>query len=387
MNGRQQQQQQHARNNRANIDHDPLDFLSALGAAHSMVAQNIAEEGYNPKKITVDADVFNDLVVQHLDQLKEKDIGENAADAGDGHDNGYYSDDEESQKRVDRLIGNKEEGDSFTVTQHFIYQGTLNEFKNGLQPTTITQSCPALESAPHRPVTKSSRVTMMQNSTPFPINFKMNGVASSNIQMDHNSDTYKNVTYKIPPNAITPMSVNTSIFEQGDGVAFEIDDMQLELAYTTDAEIQASIQFPAISDFIGEGRTPTASQLEKYEQSKATFAKADQCFVAKSAPLGRYITMATDIGSRVPMGWEDRFPDHYLMPQFEVAAHIANMKETLEESPIGKLHGMTGTITRHDGQDWDHIPNGIPEEEANFLLNSRQTIQVTVEHDLMAILG
>ena len=92
-------------------------------------------------------------------------------------------------------------------------------------------------------------------------------------------------------------------------------------------------------------------------------------------------------GSKVPLAWANKFPDHLLLHQKEIDAQIADMKQTIESSPIGKMHGMTGSISRHDGKEWDYVPNGIPELEAKYLLTTRQCIALTVEHHVQAYLG
>lgn len=373
-------------NNATPLDNNnSLDFLSAMGVGIAAVMQNAAEQGLSTKnidKLYVDQEAFDDVVSGHLKTLNEdENFGNDVeADVDDGSSDEYC----DPSRRIDKFI-DKKEGDNFTITQHFSFQGTLQAFKDGRAPTSLVMVCSDMEGADHRPLVKESKVTMIQNSTPFLVNFKLEGTPSTNIQMDENDGTHKRVTYKIPSDAVTPMCVNTPIFCHGEGIDFELDNLQEKFAYTTPSEIQASVQFPAIQEFIGD-KIPSQKELDQYAAAKEAFSNAQQNFVMINSPLGEFI-QENSSNSRVALAWEKKFPNHLLLPQKEIDSQIGEMINMIETSPIGKMHGMTGSISRHDGQTWDFIPEGISEEEAQHLLNTRQTILVTVEHHVQAYLG
>jgi hypothetical protein len=383
---RQQQQQRAQKNAVTSEDCNGLDFFEAMGVGVKAVMENAQEQGLSTKsidKLYVDPEAFDDVVRDHLDLLTANEEGIGNEIDGESND-GDSNDDFDSSKRVDRTI-DKKEGDNFTITQHFIYEGTLQAFKEGTAPTSHTMVCSDMQKADHRPLVKESKITMIKNTTPFVINFKLDGTPSTNVQMDEMEGTHKKVTYKIFSDALAPMRVDTPIFTHGEDVDFELDDLQEEFAYTTEAEIRASVQFPTIQEFIGD-KLPSPKEIEQYNSSKNVFTSAQQNFVVRDSPLGRFIQKNTN-GAKVSLAWENKFPNHLLLPQREIESQFAEMLETIDSSPIGKMHGMTGTISRHDGKDWDYIPEGISEEEARHLLTTRQSILVTVEHRVQAYLG
>lgn len=383
---RRQQQQHQKKASIISEDCNGLDFFESMSVGVKAVMDAAQEQGLSTKSVGglyIDREAFDEVVLDHYKSLNKKESVGNEIE-GDSDDDNSDEDNYASSKRVDRSI-DKNEGDNFTITQHFIYEGTLADFRDGRVPTTLVMVCSEMHEAEHRPLVKESTVTMIKNTTPFVIDFKLEGTPSTNVQMDEKEGTHKKVTYKIPSDAISPMSVNTSIFLHGEGVDFEIDDLQDEFAYTTKAEIEASVQFPAIQDFIGD-KIPSTKDLEQYNSSKNVFIGAQQGFVTKDSPLGRFIQQNTN-GSKVTLTWENKFPNHFLLPQREIETQISEMLETIDSSPIGKMHGMTGTISRHDGQPWDYIPGGISEEEARHLLTTRQSILLKIEHRVQAYLG
>lgn len=375
----------------------PLDYLQAVGETIQQVQAEIESHGNNPEKnLVLDETVFNNAVKEKLLAEARKNSlqinSEMSSETGNNNNGGGDDGQGISFKKQDKIMGNKHEGETFLAVQNFIFQGSLKEFANGTVSPSITMQCPAILEAEHRPLTKSVRVTCIQNSTPFPIDVHLSGVNQTTIQMDHRDDTYKKVTYKIPPNAMTPMQVKHSIFDRSFGSGgssdFFVNEHQLNLAYVTPEQIQSSIKFPHISEFLSDGETVTPMAVQKYNASMSAFQAAKRCFVEKNSPLGKFIQMSnSNIGSKLKMPLDETFVNHYIMHQDEVNEHIAKLNESLENSPVGKLHGMVGTISRHDEKPWDHIPSSISPEEADSLLNNMQTIQFTVEHSMQVHLG
>ena len=365
-------------------EYDGMDLLDSLRVGFKAVIDDAAAQGRtNIGSVYINEEAFNELVYDHLESLNEANVG-NEIEGESGDDNSNDEDEEGSYKRVDASM-NKNQGDNFTITQIYGYEGTLLAFKEGRSPTSQQMICKEMEDAEHRPLVKESKIVMIKNSLPFDLNFKLDGIRSTNVQMDQFDGTHKRSTYHIPSDVVTPMCVNSSIFTQGDDIDFELDTQQEEFAYTTNAEIEASVQFPEIGEFIGD-KTPTSKEIEKYNAAKEVITNAQQGWVIRDSPLGRYI-QANVASPKAATPWDEKLQNHMRLPQKEIETHIEDMKEMLATSPIGKMHGMTGTITRHDGKAWDYIPEGISEEEARHLLTTRQTVLVTVEHRVQAYLG
>lgn len=365
------------------VEYSALDYLESIGVGISEVVKDATEQGLTTKdisKLTIDKEVFDDIMRSHLESVNNVEQIGNEVEGG-GSEDEDSSVGNSSRPRVDKSI-DKKEGDDFTITQCFEFTGTLNAFAEGRAKTSKTMLCSEMEAASHRPLIKESKISFIHNTTPFLINFNLEGARSTNVQMDDKDGTHKNVSYMIVPDVISPIRVDTPIFTHGHDTDFEIDNLQEKYAYATEHDIRASVQFPSIQEFIGD-KMPSSKELDQYNKSKNAFVEAEQNFVLKDSPLGEFIEENVS-GERVAMAWEDKFPNHIILPQREIESQIEDMKQMIESSPIGKMHGMTGSIARNDGQAWNHIPEGITDEEAKHLLNTRQSVLVMVEHSVQA---
>lgn len=375
--------------------HGRLNFIEALTEAAVVTHQQAHDQGLDPNQIHIDQSAFLDLihhsamVKSQYDEAKEPSAYEDEIGAE------YAAGAADERALVDPAqadhIYDKMSGENFTVTQHFIIQATLNELESGKIKSIITQQCPALEKSRHKPVINSSKVTMVQNTTCFPLNFKLNGIVPTNIQMDENEDTYKNVSYKLPPNAVQPLRVNSVISEGTQGSRFNrVEDLHVEFAYVTDAEIDASVKTPTLEDVLGGDpflKDPKTYEKTKkqYESIKEKFDSLGLCFIGKGSPLGRFIHMTTNANIGSQLALDATFPGHIVLSTQETKNQMIAMKTMLSNSPIGKLHGMSGEFFRADGKPWNFIPSGIPEEERISLQTTRQTIQITVDHKVTVV--
>jgi hypothetical protein len=161
-----------------------------------------------------------------------------------------------------------------------------------------------------------------------------------------------------------------------------LDVCQLQFANVKDKDIDASIGFPPIEALLGSDRKPTNEDQATYEKCKRIYAEQNLEFVKKSSPLGKYMEISSVIQD--PAGLNQFFDDHFVLPKDHVEARVQEFKEKLQNSPVGKVHGMVGSIKRHDGKTWDYMPSNISRVEAEHLLNGLQTIHVNVKHTLCA---
>lgn len=332
-----------------------------------------------------------DLDMSLVGQQLEEDIQQQIEE--ENHVDGEYSysdeegGDEAAQKpTINGFNTSKKDGEPYTITGNYIFQGTLKQFAT--DPAKFTQqslNCPELSKFGHKQIITSTKVTFGQNSTPFPINFKLDNAPVSNLHLDTNPNSYKETTFKIIPNLHTPMKINSVIYSDGQKEQ-EIEHTQWEFANTSPTEIENSIGFP---DFGANDPSVknNAEMLESIEQQKKRIEDNGFCFVIKKSPLGLFIQSEIE-GHSVPSALcnQDHFPDHFLLTKNEVGEHMKNLRTSIETSPFGNIHGMMGRISRGDGQAWDYMPEGIPEEEAAHLLNNRQTVHLTIEHTVQAFI-
>ena len=370
----------------------PLQYYQAL-AQSAMTVADEAGPNIHTELLQLNPETIEEEINSNLQKIIDE-----AHVAGE-IDESYESDEEDaglgSLIAGDTFKNSKEHGEPYQITCNYIFQDSLNAFTSDPETTSKTICCEGLTNCDHKQIILKSKITIAQNSTPFGVDFKLNNAPMSNLHLDTNPNAYKNVTFKIPPNLRAPMKVGAVIYEKVapgsspvDTTGSPILNVQLpqwQYSNVTAQEIENSIQFPPNLTVTATMDPATAASIEDLRKK---IDSSGFCFVKKDSPLGTFITSEIqnnhgNVASHM-MNNDAAHPDHAYLQKTCARAHMENLARSVASSPFGNIHGMEGKITRDDGKAWNYMPQGIPEEEANDLLNNRQTVHVTVCHTVQA---
>jgi len=243
------------------------------------------------------------------------------------------------------------------VRVSYMFQGSLETFQQNSESLMSTVRGGAQFSHHNiKPVIVSSRVTFLQNTTPFEIALTIKGMPANNMYFGNGASQLDEASVVLPPNVLSTIPTDIKIYDPvsvfGPQGSLDLDFYALKYHGISSADILESIDDNP--DEIPADNRPQGLVFVKANSVLGYFMR-DNDFT----PIGNYFFVVAPEATRL-------------------AQRLANI---VSNTPVGNISSSTALISRADGsENWTDLPVDMNRIDQNDYRTNTQTIYIQVEH-------